>query len=119
MMSIMLKISAVVVFIIFPLCWYLSTSKTLDTYFGCCYSSGEDKVKKNSFLYRMYGIDTVPNFWFSLTAMDKWNSYLCKLCNTSPENSKKFSLMKKNRLIIYFTKLLVLDHYWEKKENLK
>lgn len=106
-------IGLLVIFVIFP----LLNIKTIKTCFGCCYSSGEDEVKKNSFLYRMYGIDTVPNFWFSLTAMDKWNSYLCKLCNTLPDGTNNLKFLKMMKISEYFSYLLFMDMFWEKKEN--
>lgn len=112
MISIILKVMLLIGIVVFPFLWTWGISKTLETYFGheSCY--GEDKIIRNLYLYRKYAIGTIPNYWFTKKAMNKWNSYLCKLCNTSPENSKRFSFMKKNGLNVFYVILFFSDAFW-------
>ena len=67
------------------------------------------EVKHNQALYNAYAIQNYPNCSLSLTAWNKHDNMIAKMCNSLPEGATELTKRQLFRRKIYLVYLLIMD----------
>ena len=72
----------------------------------------DTEIKRNKAVYDLYAIEGYPNTFVSITASDKFNGMVARLCNSLPEGSSDFTMFQAVKLRIYYFSLRLRDGIW-------
>lgn len=82
---------------------------------GCLLKDREiakTEIMHNRAIYDLYAIEGYPNTFVSLTASDRFNGMVAKLCNSLPEGSSDLTPFQVLKLRLYYITLRLRDGIW-------